>query len=414
MIKRFVPWLVLLLAVAVFMVLRMTRPVPVQAEARERAWLVAVQPAELVNATPLLPLYGEVVAPQQLTVTAALAGQIAQRPVSEGQAVAVGTLLVALDNADVAPALAQAQAEVADVEAQIDAEQLRHRNDQRALNSEQSILASAQRQLERTESLLKRNLTSREALDGVTDAYARAELIVSTRQRALSEHPARLASLQARLAMAAANLQSIERDAGRAQVIAPFDGVITDVQVATGDRVSKNQALLSVYPRQGLELRARVPDVFVGELQQALNRGERLRATTEDGRYDFVLERFAGMGSAAGTEAILVAEGMVQGLRPGSLLPVTLQRPQQEQVVSVPYSALYGADTLYAVDDDSRLQRLRVERVGEARGDDVRRDGSRNLLVRSAELQTGMRIITTHLPNAMSGLKVDIAGAQSQ
>ena len=414
MIKRLVPWLVLLLAIVVFMVLRMTRPELVQAEAQERTWLVAVQSAERITATPLLPLYGQIVAPQQLTVKAALAGQIARRPVSEGQAVAAGTLLVALHDADVAPALAQAQAEVADLQAQIDAEQVRHGNDQRALKSEQSILASAQRQLERNQSLLKRNLTSGEALDSVTDAYARAELTVSTRQRALAEHPARLASLQARLARADANLQSIERDASRAQVIAPFDGVITDVHVAAGDRVSKNQALLSVYPRQGLELRARVPDVFVGELQQALNRGERLTATTEDGRYEFVLARFAGIGSAAGTEAILLAEGVVGGLRPGSLLPVTLQRPQQEQVVSVPYSALYGADTLYAVDDDSRLQRLRVERVGEARGGDARPGDARNLLVRSAELQTGMRIITTHLPNAMSGLKVDIAGVQNQ
>lgn len=414
MIKRFLPWLVLLLAIAVFMILRMTRPEPVQAEAQERAWLVAVQPAELINATPLLPLYGQIVAPQQLTVTAALAGQIEQRPVSEGQAVAAGTLLIALDDADVAPVLAQAQAEGADLQAQIDAEQLRHGNDQRALKSEQSILASAQRQLERNESLLKRNLTSRETLDGVTDAYARAELTVSMRQRTLTEHPARLASLQARLTKADANLQSIRRDAGRAQVVAPFDGVITDVQVAVGDRVSKNQMLMSVYPRQGLELRARVPDVFVEELQQALNRGERLKATTKDGRYEFVLLRFAGIGSAAGTEAILVAEGVVDGLRPGSLLPVTLQRPEQKQVISVPYSALYGADTVYAVDDDSRLQRLRVERVGEARSEDAQRDSARNLLLRSAELHVDMRIITTHLPNAMSGLKVDVAGAQSR
>ncbi len=370
---------------------------------------MAVQSVEPDIATPLLPLYGQVVAPQQLTVTAALAGKIAQRPVSEGQVVAAGTLLVALDDADVAPALAQAKAEVADLEAQIDAEKLRQGNDQRALRSEQSMLASALRQLERTESLLKRNLASREALDLVTDAYTRAELTVSIRQRALNEHPSRLASLLARLAKTHANLQGIERDAGRAQVIAPFDGVITDVQVAAGDQVSKNQALLSLYPREGLELRARVPESFVAELQQALSRDETLYATSANGDYRFSLQRFAGTGSAAGTEAILLAADAVDGLRPGSLLPITLQRPLQKQVVSVPFSALYGADTLYAVDDDLRLQRLRVERVGEAQAGDVR-----NLLVRSDALTTGTRIITTHLPNAMSGLKVDIAGVQSE
>jgi HlyD family secretion protein len=152
-----------------------------------------------------------------------------------------------------------------------------------------------------------------------------------------------------------------------------------------------------------------VPEVFVAELQQALNRGEKLQAITDDGRYRFTLQRFAGTGSAAGTEAILVADGSADGLRPGSLLPVTLQRPTQQQVVSVPFSALYGADTLYVVGEDFRLQRLRVERVGEARA-----GADRNLLVRGDKLQPGLRIITTHLPNAMSGLKVDIAGVQSE
>ncbi|MGB0462234.1 MAG: biotin/lipoyl-binding protein, partial [Flavobacteriales bacterium] len=67
-----------------------------------------------------------------------LAGRIGARPVTEGQRVSEGELLVALDEADIQPALAQAEAQVNDLKAQIRSEQVRYRNDQAALASEQA------------------------------------------------------------------------------------------------------------------------------------------------------------------------------------------------------------------------------------------------------------------------------------
>ena len=355
----------------------------------------------------MLPLYGEVHAPEQLTVAATLAGRIAERPVTEGQPVAGGDLLVALDEADIQPALAQAEAQQRDLQAQIRSEQVRYRNDQAALASEQAILDNARRQLERTRSLVSRNLASREALETATDAAARAELTVNTRQRAIEEHPARLQSLQAKLAQAEANLESTRRDAARARMTAPFDGIVTDVQVATGDQVSRNEPLLSLYPVDGLELRARVPQVFHAELLAALENGDTLRAVSSDGRYRFRLVSFAGTSDAAGTDAILALEGDPKGLRPGALVPVTLQRASRADSVVIPFSALYGADSVYLLTPEGRMKRVEVERIGEAAG----RNGERSLLVSGEALVPGARLITTHLPNAVTGLKVDVAAS---
>ena len=403
MSKRILPLIILTLGVLGFLALKMSRPEPAEVKASERSWRVSTQIVEPGSHTPLLPLYGQVVAPEQLNVTATLAGQIGARPVSEGERVREGQLLVALDDADIQPVLTQAQAQVADLRAQLQSERVRHRNDQAAIKSERAIRDNAVRQLDRTRSLVARNLASQENLEAATDALARAELTVSTRQRSIDEHPSRLESLEAKLAQAKANLATIERDADRARLTAPFDGIVTGVQVAPGDLVARNAPLLSLYPDKNLELRARVPALFRSELLDALANGTTLFATSEDGTYRFKLERFAGTADPAGTEAILTLVGNGGGLRPGELLPVNLERPERPGSVAIPFSALYGANSVYLMTNDQRMERIRVERIGEAEAD----NGERWLLVSGKALNPGAKLITTHLPNAMTGLKVE-------
>jgi len=409
MLKRLLPLIILAVGVLVFIALKATRPEPAEVTATERSWRVEVQVITPGSQVPVLPLYGEVLAPDQQTITATLAGRVAERPVSEGMSVKQGDLLLALDEADIGPALAQARAQVDDLDAQISSEQVRYRNDQEALKSEQAIVANARRQFERIESLVGRNLASHENLEAATDALARAELTVSTRQRAIQEHPARLQSLEAKLAQARANLAATERDVDRARVVAPFDGVVTGIEVAVGDQVSRNEPLLTVYPTRGLEVRARVPQVFQNELITALGQGQTLTAISDNG-HEFVLARFAGLSDPAGTEAVLELQGEPGGLRPGALLPLTLDRPAREQAVEVPFSALYGADSVYLMTDDGRMQRIEVERIGEARSE----NGERRLLIAGEQLTPGARLITTHLPNAVTGLKVELADADGE
>jgi HlyD family secretion protein len=405
MIKRLIPLLILAIGVAGFMALRLTRPEPAPVVPQERSWRVEALEVSLAEHVPVLPLFGEVVAPERVSLVAPLAARVAERPVADGQRVAAGTLLVALDEADTLPPLRQAEAEVADLTAQIDNERIRHDNDRQALAREREILDNAVRQLERTRSLVERNLASRSELDSARDVVAQARLTVTTRESSVAEHPARLRSLEAKRVRAEAIRQTAQRDAERSRVVAPFDGVVTAVQVAPGDQVSARAALLALYPPDGLELRARVPQRYQAELSALLERGESLTARAVEGEQRFVLKRLAGEGDPAGTEAILTLNGSAAGLRPGSLVAVLLERPAVAEALAVPFSALHGSDVLYRIDADSRLQRIRVERLGETPGP----DGQRWLLVRAADLEAGDRIAVTHLPNAIQGLRVEFA-----
>jgi hypothetical protein len=93
-------------------------------------------------------------------------------------------------------------------------------------------------------------------------------------------------------------------------------------------------------------------------------------------------------------------------------MPVTLERAARGNTVAIPFSALYGADSVYLLSSAGRMQRARIERIGEARGS----NGERRLLVSGKALVAGAQLITTHLPNAITGLKVDVAdsGATAQ
>lgn len=405
MLKRLLPVLILAIGVAGFVALRLTRPEPDEAVPQERSWRVEAMTVAYAEQVPVLPLFGEVVAPDRVSLVAPMVGRIAERPVREGQRVAAGTLLVALEAADVLPPLRQAEAEVADIAAQIANERIRHANDRDALARERDIVTNAQRQLERTRSLVERNLASSADLDNASDTLARARLTVATREGAIAEHPARLQSLEARLARAEAVREAAQRDVLRSRVGAPFEGIVTGVRVAPGDQVGAGAALLSFYSPERLEVHARVPQGYLAELGAWLAQGEALTAVSMESDHYFRLQRLAGESDPGGTEAILALEGEAAGLRPGALVPLLLQRPTVAEAVAVPFSALHGSDMLYRIDDESRLRRHRVTRLGET----LAADGQRWALVRPEGLAAGERIIVTHLPNAMQGLRVEVA-----
>ncbi|HDZ55632.1 MAG TPA: biotin/lipoyl-binding protein [Pseudomonas xinjiangensis] len=402
--KRLVPVLIIALGVIGFIVLKATRSVPEPVTPQERSWRVETLQIQPDAFQPSLTLYGQLESPLRFTSMAPMAGRIAQLPVRDGQLVNQGSLLVALDDADIEPRLQQARAEVADIEAQLASARTEHANDLQALDLEERIQANATRALERMQQLVTRELAPRAELEAATDAQDRAALTVAIRRRSIEAYPSRLASLEARLESATAALDSMRRDAERSRFNAPFDGVVGEVQVAEGDQVAANAPLLDFYPLHGMELRATVPQIYSQALVEALARGETLSATTleMDPPLQLTLRRIAGQADARGVEALFTLDQPHPGLRVGNLLAISVARPARDNSVALPYSAIYGNRTIYQL-VEGRMHRLQIERVGEI----LMESGERWVLVSSSDLAPGMQIITTHLPNAMQGLRVD-------
>jgi len=405
--RRSLPLLIIAIAVIGFIALKATKPKLPAAKPTERAWRVDVLSAQPTSHHPILTLYGKVDAPDEFTAVAPRTARVHDLPVQDGQFVSKGQLLVQLDPADFDPAVRQAEASVSEIKAQIDSENVRYLADQDALKQEQQILDNARKTLERNQNLASRKLASPTQVENAVDTMERARLSVTTRRQAINDHPSRLTLLQAKLKSAEAQLASAQRDQTRATVKAPFDGIVTDVQVAQGDQVNANAKLLSFYPRQDLQLRAIMPARYADELIQAVANQQPPKATARMNgmSYPLKLLRLAGSASGEGITGIFQFDDMIAGLRIGSVLTITLSRPAAAGTVAVPYSALYGSDRIYVVNGD-RLKELTVDVVGDVPAPN--KGTGRWLLIHSPDITASTQIATTHLPNAIDGLKVQV------
>jgi hypothetical protein len=86
------------------------------------------------------------------------------------------------------------------------------------------------------------------------------------------------------------------------------------------------------------------------------------------------------------------------------MLSVRLVRPARPDAVAVPFAAVYGGNRIYRIDAENRMRGVPVEVLGGALNGDGEEE---DLLVRSAQLAAGDRIVVTHMPNAVDGLRVE-------
>jgi HlyD family secretion protein len=186
-------------------------------------------------------------------------------------------------------------------------------------------------------------------------------------------------------------------------VIAPFNAIISSTPVSIGDRVSTGQTLVSLYPINGLEIRAHVPARYVNSIQQAITAGEQHYAlvSTASGILQLQLIRLAGEAEASGIDAFFRSGDSSHDFRPGSLLSLNFGLPEQSELVAIPYQAIYGDSRVYLL-KQGRLVAVNVESVGQY----LKPDGSAALLIRSNKISENDQIVVTHLPNAVDGLKV--------
>lgn len=172
-------------------------------------------------------------------------GVVATRPAQMGQAVRQGELLATLDNPELGPAQKAAAARLQESLSQRD---------------------QAERDLQRLRSL--------EATGAVGEEQ-------------VEKKAAELDSLQANVARAEADLAGTRQRLEDATLLAPFDGVISLLNVEPGEFVSAGQAIMAIGGLDRVEVRILLPASLVGELQpgdELFVRVPQLDETTHAGR----------------------------------------------------------------------------------------------------------------------------------
>jgi multidrug efflux system membrane fusion protein len=216
--KSFI-WAVLLAAIAV------TGCQPKSAEEPAAPQLVRVVEVREDRLRHQLSFYGVLEPVTRARLAFQSPGVISTRPAQMGQAVRQGELLATLDNPDLGPSQKAAAARLQESLSQRD---------------------QAKRDLSRLRSLADTGAVGQEQVE---------------------QKAAELASLQASVARAEADLAGTRQRLEDATLLAPFDGVISLVQVEPGEFVSAGQAVMAIGGLDRVEVRVLLPASLVSELK---------------------------------------------------------------------------------------------------------------------------------------------------
>jgi len=338
-----------LLAVAVLLVVSAPEDTPELREAVPTR--VSVARVERHDLTPSETVSGRLEPARKADLHFELAGQVAERAVEPGQAVAAGALLLALETGDYQDAMAEA-------EAQLVQETRNIARDRELLVLARRNYALQKNDLGRLEKLGAESLVSKSHLDEVRIQLIKLESEVAQLKASTSSADARLALKQAALNRAARNLE-------RMRLLAPFAGTVNSVGVQAGDYVTPAQAVVGLVDSSELDLYVEVR----GDVAQSLTAGQSVQVDVDGASIaGKVLALQLDPDPETFTHALRVRLP-ADGARPGQVAEVRLPLLTLHQVVAVPATAVLfeeGETYLFRLTDAS-LQRVAVvlgHRVG--------------------------------------------------
>jgi HlyD family secretion protein len=403
LIKIFLPIVILVIAGGIYSKLLSEKSNRVKPELKEKVWQLDTVKAVKQNLSPSITLYGRIESPELLKAAAPGNGIVASVKLRNGIRVKKGQQLMTMDRRDFDSALIQAKANLSDIDNQIEELRVKHQSNLAFLETERNLFKLASAEVERQLKLQKQNLSTEAALNDARSTQGTQQLAVLSRELEVNSYASQLQILKARRERDKALYDEANLAMERTDIRAPFDAIISEVSASTGDRVMEGQTLVSLYPVNSLEIRAHLPAIYLDSILQAkvMNRALFARVTNRETLGKFELIRVAGEAEASGIDVYFQANTSPEQLRPGELLPLSLTLPAENKVIAIPYQAIYGNSRIY-LNIGNRLEAVEVATVGQY----LSESGETKLLIRSNKIQQGDEIIVTHLPNAVTGLKI--------
>ena len=400
------PIIVIIIAVAIFMGLKNSKPKKEAIDKPEKVWQVNTVSVDLHTYSPEIILYGRVETPQKAVLKSALVADVLKMSALEGDLVKKGQLLASLDDVDVTLVLEQRMADLAEINALLQSEQKRFSRDTDLLKQEKQLLNLAKKSVARIKALEKTRLVSQANLEDTLATEQRQRVTLKRLEFDIADHPARLAQLKAKQSRSRALIKQAKVNIKRTQITAPFDGRVSQVHIAVGDRVRVGDSVLVVYDLTQLEVRAEIPGRYNQQVKRMLATASSLNAVAmiDGDEHELTLGRLSGevKADSAGIDGLFRFKEKNDTLALGTFIELTLFLQEQGNVTLLPYHALYGLHYVYKL-DDALLQRVAVTRVGEATDS----EGEKQLLIRSDDLKQGDILLSTQLPNAMTGLRAE-------
>jgi RND family efflux transporter MFP subunit len=387
---------------------------PAQAERGEPTRTVRVIEVPLVELVPMAEGYGQVQPARIWTAVSQVAGRVTyiHPRLRDGEILPIDTELVHIDPRDYELALAQAQAELAELNAQ-------EKNARASLKIEKRNQQLAKKELERIQKLVTKGTSSQSKADETERAMLAYSASVQNLQNTLALVPSQRSVLEAKVALA-------ERNLGHTVIRAPYDMRVANLKVEADQYVPVGQSLFEGDAVDRVEIKAQVAmsslrRLFIGRQMQidiervseefaeliALDPVVKLDMGNHVAEWQAEFVRFSDtVDPETRTMGVVVAvdnpfEKVIPGYKPplskGMFVNVVMRGKKSMQRVLVPRSAV-RANTVYVADEDNRLRRRSVK-ILFSQGD---------ISVVEQGLEPGERVVVTDLVPAVDGMLLQV------
>ena len=373
--------------------------------ARERVFAAEVVTVTPETLRPVLTAFGEIGSRRTLELRAPAAGAVVELAdgFEDGGAVTAGQLLLRVDPAEAAAALATARADLREAQAEL-------ADAQRGLELAELDLGAARMQaelqaraLDRQTGLMERGVGSPAAVETAELSAASADQSVLSRRQALAQAQSRLDLAGTGLERREIALAEAERDLAETELLAGFDGILTDVNVVAGRLVTQNEQLATLMDATDLEVAFRISTTQYARLLTPEGRlpAAEVRVVLDvlgaDVTATGVLTRESGSVREGQSGRLLFARlDTPRGFRVGDFVTVEVIEPPLERVALLPATALDGEGRVLVLGEEDRLEIAQVELL-RRQGDDV--------IVAVGGL-AGREVVTAQSPVLGEGIRV--------
>jgi membrane fusion protein, multidrug efflux system len=357
---------------------------------------LAVAPAAAVEQpiARFIRATGTLMAEEQADVAAEIAGRIVSAPIERGRAVVLGAELVRLSPTETDAQLKEAEANAAQIEARLGLVS-GAAFDANAVPEVQNAKASydlAQSEFDRIKSLLGQRVVSQSEYDQRRTTMEASRQMVDAAKNSAAQQYQSLQAARARVALA--------RKAFTDTVVrAPFDGIVAQRLVSTGDYVTKGMKVATVVKVNPLRVQLTIPEQFVSAIaigQPVIFEVDAYPGRPFEGTVKYVSPALQADQRALTVEAVV--PNSAGELKPGLFATARIAQPVRTPGVLVPMPAVHtsaGTSRVYVVTGDHVEERLVT--TGQAVGD---------LIEITKGLKAGERVATKSVTQLADGTKV--------
>ena len=338
----------LLLTVVIVMVLLRTRPETVVEPVPGLPLAVRTATVERGQLRTTVTENGRLVPVEEAKVLFQVEGAVTNRPVVPGQRVAMGEVLLDVEDS-------RQRAAVQRAEARLEMALLAEKRDTELLRLSRERVVLLQQEVQRQQALQQDAISSLERLQ-----QAERELIVARIEQQRLQYEVDVAAQNQE--QLRADLATARRQLAYCHITAPFAAVVNAVPAQVGDNVTPGQLAVHLVSADELEVLLAVSG---GDLP-GLEPGGRATVIPGDNlppRAAVVQELQLVPDERTYTHSILLRLEDSTGLLAGQVVTVSLPGRTLDDVLLVPSSALWqeeGIYYLYTVGEDNRLRRVQA------------------------------------------------------